>query len=169
MAIFDVISNFDFAYVLSVILPWGGGLMAFLYSFVSSINESFKGLVALSSIMAIGYLPWIFTNFQTIIYLDFVLLDIAILVAVYVTQRYFIKEKTTAYVYLIIGLSIYAFLALSIYLDTNILYNYICWWFWHFHSSVVMFFDLCMIAVLIINRDFLGLIKLKRWLLQLAF
>jgi hypothetical protein len=59
--------------------------MAFLYSFVSSINESFKGLVALSSIMAIGYLPWIFTNFQTIIYLDFVLLDIAILVAVYGT------------------------------------------------------------------------------------
>ena len=108
-----------------------------IYSFVSSINESFKGLVALSSITTIGYLPWIFTNFQTIIYLDFVLLDIAILVAVYVTQRYFIKEKTTAYVYLIIGLSIYAFLALSIYLDTNILYNYICWWFWHFiHRSL---------------------------------
>ena len=168
MAIIDVISNFDFAYILSAILQWGF-LMAFLYSLVSSINNPFKGFVVLSSIMAIGYLPWIFTNFQTVTYLDFALLDIAILVAVYVTQRYFIKEKTTAYVYLIIGLSVNTFLALCMYLDTNILYNYTYWWFWRFYSSAVMFSDLCMIAVLIINRDFLGLIKLKRWLLQLAF
>ncbi|MCQ8885521.1 hypothetical protein NQT63_07490 [Pseudoalteromonas agarivorans] len=143
--------------------------MAFLYSLVSSINNSFKGFVVLSSIMAIGYLPWIFTNFQTVTYLDFALLDIAILVTVYVTQRYFIKEKTIAYVYLIIGLSFNTFLALCMYLDTNILYNYTYWWFWRFYSSAVMLSDLCMIAVLIINRDFLGLIKLKRWFLQLAF
>ncbi|WP_085065502.1 hypothetical protein [Pseudoalteromonas sp. TB51] len=143
--------------------------MAFLYSLVSSINNPFKGFVVLSSIMAIGYLPWIFTNFQTVTYLDFALLDIAILVAVYVTQRYFIKEKTTVYVYLIFGLSVNTFLALCMYLDTNILYNYTYWWFWRFYSSAVMLSDLCMIAVLIINRDFLGLIKLKRWLLQLAF
>lgn len=168
MAIFDIISNFDFAYILSAIVQWGF-LMAFLYTFVSSINSPFKGFVVLSSIMAIGYLPWIFTNFQTVTYLDFALLDIAILVAVYVAQRYFIKEKTTAYAYLIIGLSVNTFLALCMYLDTNILYNYIYWWFWRFYSSAVMFSDLCMIAVLIINRDFLGLIKLKRWLLQLAF
>lgn len=168
MAIIDVISNFDFAYILSAIVQWGF-LMAFLYSLVSSINNAFKGFVVLSSIMAIGYLPWIFTNFQTVTYLDFALLDIAILVAVYVTQRYFIKEKTTAYVYLIIGLSVNTFLALCMYLDTNILYNYTYWWFWRFYSSAVMLSDLCMIAVLIINRDFLGLIKLKRWLLQLAF
>ena len=168
MAIIDVISNFDFAYILSAIVQWGF-LMAFLYSLVSSINNPFKGFVVLSSIMAIGYLPWIFTNFQTVTYLDFALLDIAILVAVYVTQRYFIKEKTTAYVYLIFGLSVNTFLALCMYLDTNILYNYTYWWFWRFYSSAVMFSDLCMIAVLIINRDFLGLIKLKRWLLQLAF
>ena len=168
MAIIDVISNFDFAYILSAIVQWGF-LMAFLYSLVSSINNPFKGFVVLSSIMAIGYLPWIFTNFQTVTYLDFALLDIAILVAVYITQRYFIKEKTTAYVYLIIGLSVNTFLALCMYLDTNILYNYPYWWFWRFYSSAVMFSDLCMIAVLIINRDFLGLIKLKRWLLQLAF
>ena len=168
MAIIDVISNFDFAYILSAIVQWGF-LMAFLYSLVSSINNPFKGFVVLSSIMAIGYLPWIFTNFQTVTYLDFALLDIAILVAVYITQRYFIKEKTTAYVYLIIGLSVNTFLALCMYLDTNILYNYTYWWFWRFYPSAVMFSDLCMIAVLIINRDFLGLIKLKRWLLQLAF
>jgi hypothetical protein len=133
--------------------------MAFLYSLVSSINNPFKGFVVLSSIMAIGYLSWIFTNFQTVTYLDFALLDIAILVTVYVTQRYFIKEKTTAYVYLIIGLSVNTFLALCMYLDTNILYNYTYWWFWSFYSSAVMLSDLCMIAVLIINRDFLGLIK----------
>lgn len=168
MGIFILISNFDFAYILSAIVQWGF-LMAFLYSLVSSINNPFKGFVVLSSIMAIGYLPWIFTNFQTVTYLDFALLDIAILVAVYVTQRYFIKEKTTAYVYLIFGLSVNTFLALCMYLDTNILYNYTYWWFWRFYSSAVMFSDLCMIAVLIINRDFLGLIKLKRWLLQLAF
>lgn len=168
MAIIDVISNFDFAYILSAIVQWGF-LMAFLYSLVSSINNPFKGFVVLSSIMAIGYLPWIFTNFQTVTYLDFALLDIAILVAVYVTQRYFITEKTTAYVYLIFGLSVNTFLALCMYLDTNILYNYTYWWFWRFYSSAVMLSDLCMIAVLIINRDFLGLIKLKRWLLQLAF
>lgn len=154
MGILIVISNIAFA--LSVIVQWVF-IMAFLYSFLSPINNSFKGFVLLSSIMTVGYLPWIFTNFQTVTYLDFALLDIAILVAVYVTLRYFIKEKTTAYVCLIIGLSVNTFLTLSMYLDTNILYNYTYRWLWGLYLSFLAISGLSMILVLFINKSFLKL------------
>ncbi|MDC9565078.1 MULTISPECIES: hypothetical protein [Pseudoalteromonas] len=148
------------AHIIGVVLQWGF-LMAFLYSLVSSINSHFKALVILSSIMAISYFPGVLFNYQTITYLDLAILDAITIVVLIIAQYFYIKEKTVAFMYLMLGLSINMCFALGMYLDSYILHNYTYWWFWGLYSSVVAISDLSMILVLFINRDFLKIIYLK--------
>ena len=148
------------AHIIGVVLQWGF-LMAFLYSLVSSINSHFKALVILSSVMAISYFPGVLFNYQTITYLDLAILDAITIVVLIIAQYFYIKEKTVAFMYLMLGLSINMCFALGMYLDSYILHNYTYWWFWGLYSSVVAISDLSMILVLFINRDFLKIIYLK--------
>jgi len=148
------------AHIIGVVLQWGF-LMAFLYSLVSSINSSFKALVILSSIMAISYFPGVLFNYQTITYLDLAIFDAITIVVLIIAQYFYIKEKTVAFMYLMLGLSINMCFALGMYIDSYILHNYTYWWFWGLYSSVVAFSDLSMILVLFINKDFLKIIYFK--------
>lgn len=148
------------AHIIGVVLQWGF-LMAFLYSLVSSINSSFKALVILSSIMAISYFPGVLFNYQTITYLDLAIFDAITIVVLIIAQYFYIKEKTVAFMYLMLGLSINMCFALGMYIDSYILHNYTYWWFWGLYSSVVAFSDLSMILVLFINKDFLKIIYCK--------
>ncbi|MGO2180889.1 MAG: hypothetical protein ACTH36_00935 [Pseudoalteromonas nigrifaciens] len=50
------------------------------------------------------------------------------------------------------------------YYDLYVLENIDEWWLWSVYSIGVNVIDLLMIAVLFINKDFLGLIKLKRFI-----
>ncbi|WP_350545107.1 hypothetical protein [Pseudoalteromonas sp. 5-MNA-CIBAN-0065] len=50
------------------------------------------------------------------------------------------------------------------YYDLYILENIDEWWLWSVYSIGVNVIDLLMIAVLFINKDFLGLIELKRFI-----
>ncbi|MGB2709079.1 MAG: hypothetical protein WBC41_13140 [Pseudoalteromonas nigrifaciens] len=55
-------------------------------------------------------------------------------------------------------------LMLVMYYDLYILENIDEWWLWSVYSIGVNVIDLLMIAVLFINKDFLGLIELKRFI-----
>ena len=160
MDIISFLLDVRIAHIIGVVLQWGF-LMAFLYSLVSSINSHFKALVILSSIMAISYFPGVLFNYQTITYLDLAILDAITIVVLIIAQYFYIKEKTVAFMYLMLGLSINMCFALGMYLDSYILHNYTYWWFWGLYSSVVAISDLSMILVLFINRDFLKIIYLK--------
>ena len=160
MDIISFLLDVRIAHIIGVVLQWGF-LMAFLYSLVSSINSRFKALVILSSVMAISYFPGVLFNYQTITYLDLAILDAITIVVLIIAQYFYIKEKTVAFMYLMLGLSINMCFALGMYLDSYILHNYTYWWFWGLYSSVVAISDLSMILVLFINRDFLKIIYLK--------
>ena len=160
MDIISFLLDVRIAHIIGVVLQWGF-LMAFLYSLVSSINSHFKALVILSSIMAISYFPGVLFNYQTITYLDLAILDAITIVVLIIAQYFYIKEKTVAFMYLMLGLSINMCFALGMYLDSYILHNYTYWWFWGLYSSVVAISDLSMILVLFINKDFLKIIYFK--------
>ena len=160
MGIISFLLDVRIAHIIGVVLQWGF-LMAFLYSLVSSINSRSKALVILSSIMAISYFPGVLFNYETITYLDLAILDAITIVVLIIAQYFYIKEKTIAFMYLMLGLSINMCFALGMYLDSYILHNYTYWWFWGLYSSVVAISDLSMILVLFINRDFLKIIYLK--------
>jgi len=160
MDVMSFLLDVRIAHIIGVVLQWGF-LMAFLYSLVSSINSSFKALVILSSIMAISYFPGVLFNYQTITYLDLAIFDAITIVVLIIAQYFYIKEKTVAFMYLMLGLSINMCFALGMYIDSYILHNYTYWWFWGLYSSVVAFSDLSMILVLFINKDFLKIIYFK--------
>ena len=166
MDIFSFLSDVRVAHIIGAVLQWGF-LMAFLYSLVSSINSRFKALAILSSIMAVSYSPSILFNYQTVTYLDFAILDAMTIVVLIIAQYFYIKDKTIAFRYLMIGLSINMCLALAIYLDSYILYSDTYWWLWGVYSSVVAISDLSMIIVLFINKDFLKIIYFKNLIYSL--
>ena len=50
--------------------------------------------------------------------------------------------------------------------DSIVLGNLDYWWFWALYAIGQIIFDLTMLLVLLINKDFLGLVALKRYLLN---
>ena len=144
-------------------IQWGF-LMAFLYALVSGINKADKSLIYIAAIMMCSYT---FSDLLLILnnlYLDWILYDlltITLLIAAIFTSYVL---TSTASNYIILGLFVNACLTIAIYYDLYVLNNIDEWWFWSVYSIGVNVIDLLMIAVLFINKDFLGLIKLKRFI-----
>ncbi|ATG57413.1 MULTISPECIES: hypothetical protein [Pseudoalteromonas] len=159
----DLMLTPDVSFYIGALVQWGF-LMAFLYSFVSSINKADKKSVWLSLAMTVSYLSSLFIDIQTIRYLDFFYFDIATIFAL-VILNLFIKERLIS-AYLLTGLSVNAILFLGMHLDTVVYKNYEPWLFTVLYSWLVNFNDLAMVAVFFIKKDFLGLVKLKNVVLN---
>ncbi|CAI87340.1 MULTISPECIES: hypothetical protein [Pseudoalteromonas] len=138
--------------------------MAFLYSLVSGINKADKSLIYIAAIMMCSYTFSDLLPILNNIYLDWILYDlltITILIAAIFTSYVL---TSTASNYIILGLFVNACLTIAIYYDLYVLNNIDEWWLWSVYSIGVNVIDLLMIAVLFINKDFLGLIELKRFI-----
>lgn len=157
----DLMLTPDVSFYIGALVQWGF-LMAFLYSFVSSINKADKKRVWLSLVMTASYLSSLFIDIQTIRYLDFFYFDIATIFAL-VILNLFIKERLIS-AYLLTGLSVNAILFLGMHLDTVVYKNYEPWFFTVLYSWLVNFNDLAMVAVFFIKKDFLGLVYIYKQL-----
>jgi len=157
----DLMLSPDVSFYIGALVQWGF-LMAFLYSFVSSINKPDKKRVGLSLVMTVSYLSSLFIDIQTVQYLDFFYFDMATIFSV-VILNLFIKERLIS-VYLLAGLSVNAILFLGMYLDTVVYNNYEPWLFTIVYSWLVNFNDFVMVAVFFIKKDFLGLVKAKSYI-----
>ncbi|GAB0110015.1 hypothetical protein [Pseudoalteromonas distincta] len=146
---------------IGAFVQWGF-LMAFLYSLAISINKSDKTAVWLSLVMSISYSSSLFINIQHISYLQLFLFDITTIFAIIILRLFIIENLIS--IYLLLGLIINSSLFLGMYIDVSVFNNYEPWWFWVFYSIVVNLADFMMLAIFFINKDFLGLYKLKGWL-----
>ena len=150
---------------VSAFIQWGF-LMAFLYSLVSGINKADKSLIYIAAIMMCSYTFSDLLPILNNIYLDWILYDlltIALLIAAILISYVL---TSTASNYIILGLFVNACLTIAIYYDLYVLNNIDEWWLWSVYSIGVNVIDLLMITVLFINKDFLGLIKLKSCILR---
>ena len=154
----DLVLSPDVSFYIGALVQWGF-LMAFLYSFVSSINKPDKKRVWLSLVMTVSYLSSLFIDIQTVLYLDFFYFDMATIFAL-VILNLFIRERFI-FVYLLVGLSVNAILFLGMHLDAVVFNNYEPWLFTIVYSWLVNFNDFAMVAVFFIKKDFLGLVRLK--------
>jgi len=157
----DLVLNTNITFYIGAFVQWGF-LMAFLYSLVSSINNSDKSKVWLTSIMALSYSSSLFIDMDSITYFDFFLFDAATLASIALCG-FFIKT-CTLYIYLLVGLSINTSLFFAMYIDNDIMHHYEYWWFWDIYFVGVNFSDLLMITVSLLNKDILGLAKLSDYL-----
>jgi uncharacterized metal-binding protein len=157
----DLMLSPDVSFYIGALVQWGF-LMAFLYSFVSSINKPDKKRVWLSLVMTVSYLSSLFIDIQTVLYLDFFYFDMATIFAL-VVLNLIIKERLI-FAYLLVGLSVNAILFLGMHLDTVVYNNYEPWLFTIIYSWLVNFIDFAMVAVFFIKKDFLGLVKAKSYI-----
>jgi hypothetical protein len=140
-------------------------LIAFLFNLVSSINHPNKSRLILSSIMMISYLS---TNFIDIVitteltpatHIDYFIFDIATIFTLLLFNFFSQYKSSTAFCYLIVGLTINASSYLGMHYDIHIIGNRDLWWFWILHIFGIHFIDITMALVLIFNKDFLGLMR----------
>ncbi|KTD95618.1 hypothetical protein [Pseudoalteromonas sp. H71] len=150
---------------LSAFFMWGF-LMAFFFNvFVYSLDVKRDTTLLVSSlVMMCSYTlsDYFFTwlSFKNSFYLNFALYDIATIIALLCLYK-IVKKTTPSFLYLVLGLSINTILFLLMHLDTDIYENKHHWWFWEVYMYAMNSIDFIMIVAIIVDRDILGLHKLK--------
>jgi hypothetical protein len=150
---------------LSAFFMWGF-LMAFFFNvFIYAIGLK-KGTTLLFSsfVMMCSYTlsDYFFTwlSLKNSLYLNFALYDVATITALIIVYK-FVKKTTPSFLYLVLGLSINTIFFLLMHVDSEIYENTHYWWFWEVYMYTVNLIDITMIVALIVDRDILGLHKLK--------
>ncbi|KPZ58898.1 hypothetical protein AN389_02852 [Pseudoalteromonas sp. P1-7a] len=138
-------------------------LIAFLYNLSASINKLDKSRVQLSFIMMVSYIASLFMDTYTETpHLNYFYYDAVTILVLLLWRNFIAQAIPTPFYYLIIGLSFNACLFLGMHYDIVIQGTLYYWWFWTVYTFGMYFSDFTMALVLIINKDILGLIKLKR-------
>ncbi len=164
----------ELATFLSAFLVWGF-LMTFFYNvMIAFLTDSVRkrlSLIIVSGIMFASYYTsdHFFVLFpDSNYYLTFFSYD-AVTVTLIGFSMCFFKTRSPAPHYIVIGLSINAVLFLSMYIDLSVIGNRDSWWFWGLYSSTVNIVDYVMIITLIIDKDWLGLVRLGRFIRDSIF
>ena len=154
----------DLGYNVGVLFTWFF-LIAFLYNLSASINKPDKSRAQLSFIMMVSYITSLFMDTYTATpHLNYFYYD-AVTILVLLLWRNFTEQAIpTPFYYLIVGLSFNACLFLGMHYDIVIQGTLYYWWFWTVYIFGMYFSDFTMALVLIINRDFLGLLRFRKHL-----
>ncbi|OHU86292.1 MULTISPECIES: hypothetical protein [Pseudoalteromonas] len=146
--------HFDTIILLGLILAFVFNLSFRYLNIVKS-----DSLVVTAGIIATSY--FISNHFfkeilaSTYPYLVFFISDLLTVCAIVLLHKLLSLKPSRAYWYVIFGLSMNGLLFIAMHTDRFILENSEPWWFWTVYSVSINFFDLMMVAVLILNRDLL--------------
>ncbi len=151
---------------ITIFVTWSF-VLAFLYNLSASINKSDKSCTQLAFIMMVSYTSSIFMDpLSNTPHLTLFIFDIVTMFFLIIWRIYFSKNLPVAFYYLLVGLSFNAFVFFGMHYDSIVLGNLDYWWFWALYVIGQIISDLTMLLVLLINKDFLGLVALKRYLLN---
>jgi len=142
-------------------------VFTFLYNLSAAINKPDNSRTQLSFIMMISYSLTLYIYAYTpSVYLQLFAFDVVTIIVIFIWRKCFGKIIPIGFYYLIAGLTINAtlFMALHIELIVKLYDGY--WWLWGVYGLMVPLVDLIMAVVLIINKDILGLVKLKNSVLN---
>ncbi|CAM3739080.1 MULTISPECIES: hypothetical protein [Pseudoalteromonas] len=155
-----------FGLSLSALVVWGL-MMAFFFNLFLWIADLKRNNVLLLSsfIVFLSYFisDHLFTWFaNSNVYLNWAIYDI-ITITLITISAHFVKNncKPPAFFYVIFVLSVNTILSSLMYYDLRIAGNTTPWVLWDIYSFGVYFLDFTMIVALIVDRDILGLIRLK--------
>ncbi|MDQ9093316.1 hypothetical protein RC083_17190 [Pseudoalteromonas haloplanktis] len=157
---------------MSTFILWGF-LMTFLYCLVqkSFMPNGDRTLMWISLTIFLSYLLFdpllnktlgIDSIDYTNVYLIFSACDIfTLIIILLITYKKKVSELP-AKLYVVAGLTVNIVLFIGMHIDTIILSNHEAWWFWSFYSVAVNLMDIMMITALVLNKDYLGLMRLLR-------
>ncbi len=152
---------------LGALIVWGF-LMAFLFNvmmiFIKETKDSL--LIFTSFFMFTSYFTSDHFNSvlsQLDIFLIWFIYDVVTL-AIIVAFALYLKSKSSIGVkYIYIGLIFNSALFLAMHLDTFVYGNKERWWLWDLYSAGVNLVDFMMIVALIVDKDFLGILRAYRY------
>ncbi|CAH9054382.1 hypothetical protein PSECIP111951_01980 [Pseudoalteromonas holothuriae] len=150
--------HFETIVVLGFILAFIFNLSFFLLKLSQNSSLLFSsGVMAISYFLSNHFFDLILgTSFQYLIWLAFDLVTISF---IWLLHKVLKLRFSTASTYVFLGLSINSILFLLMHIDISLLANRQHWWFWTTYSILVNVFDFLMVVALIINRDFLFIVK----------
>lgn len=144
-----------------------GFLMAFLYCLTSTINKENKSPVYLSALMLCSYISSGYINLLENLYLSWALYDFITILALLTLQYFKVLQRSAAFHFIIISLTINAVFTLILHYDLYVLYNIEPWWYWSFYSIGVNSIDTLMMLSLVLNRNIIQMLHLKAFKLNL--
>jgi len=97
-------------------------------------------------------------------HLNYFYYDAVTILVLLLWRNFTAQTIPTPFCYLIVGLSFNACLFLGMHYDIVIHGTLYYWWFWTVYIFGMYFSDFTMALVLIINRDFLGLLRFRKHL-----
>ncbi|WP_166110408.1 hypothetical protein [Pseudoalteromonas sp. Z9A5] len=151
---------------ITIFITWSF-VIAFLYNLSASINKYDKSCTQLAFIMMVSYTSSVFMDpLSETPHLTLFIFDIVTIFVLILWRIYFSKNFPVAFYYLLVGLSFNAFVFFGMHYDSIVLGNLDYWWFWALYAIGQIISDLTMLLILLINKDFLGLVALKRHLLN---
>jgi len=154
--------------LLGGLVVWGF-LMAFLFNVLMKFTANKKDSLLLFSSFIMFFSYFIsedFNLFFTIndIYFTWFIYDIVTLGLIVTFALFYKHRPSTGVVYIYIGLSVNSILFFAMHIDILVLGNKEHWFLWDIYSAGVNIFDFIMIFGLIINKDYLGLIRLSKFI-----
>ena len=151
---------------LGALVVWGF-LMALLFNLMMRfVKENYNDTLLFTSFaMFTSYFIsdhfWELYNLAEI-YLIWFFYDVGTIVLISLFIFFTKKEIPKGSKYIFIGLCINSILLLSMYIDIRIYRNDLRWWLWDLYSAGVNIIDFIMIVALILDRDYLGVIRLSK-------
>ncbi len=148
--------------LIAAFINWGF-MMTLLYNLVCYTDPKSRAQspLLLSLTINLSYFSTSFVEFNYQVYVVWAFADLITVILIYFVHRQ--KVKTPALYYCYFGLFVNALFHFAMYLDTYLIGNFDMWWLWSSYSVCINVNDSIMILVLIINRDFLGLCRLGRY------
>jgi hypothetical protein len=153
---------------LGTLVIWGF-LMALLFNVFMHFTKSKSDKLLLFSSFAMFFSYFISDHFWDLyntssVYLVWLGYDLVTLILIYAVSNRLKLLASPGVFYVYIGLAINSLLFLIMHIDTKILENDDYWWLWGDYSAGVNIIDFIMIIGLIINKDYLGLIRLYKFI-----
>ena len=140
------------------------GFLLNLFFYASGISRK-SSLLFTSGIMAVSYFISNhlidLTEASPRLYLEWSLYDMLTILLIVYVHKFLKTTYSCATKYVFVGLASNILLFVVLYIDVAIIKNTEPWWFWDFFSLAINVVDIVMVSVLIINKDFLGLDKLR--------
>lgn len=150
------------------------GFLLNLFFFISGVSKELS-LLLTSGVMAASY--FISNHFISLsdigvwVYIEWAIYDLLTISSILFCHYFFSKKFCVAAYYVFFGLFINTFLYFLIFSDFYFMKTTERWWFWSFYTIAVNVVDVVMVAVLIVNKDFMFLVKgngiLKKFLAKL--
>ena len=142
-------------------------VFTFLYNLSAAINKPDNSRTQLSFIMMVSYsLSLYIYAYTPSVFLQLFAFDVVTIAVIFIWRLCLGKVIPIGFYYLIVGLCINAALFMAMHIDTIIQPYDGYWWLWGVYGLVVPLVDLTMAVVLIVNKDILGLVKLKNVMLN---